>query len=174
MRKTVLTLSALAAAVIFASAGNRAEASPLGNPGALNGAVDELAVIDSVHCRPGWRHHNPNRWRRADGCSREYRRGVVVVPGRTRYIWRDGVRVRVGGGGERSRTTVRSRTDVNVRTRGGRDGDGGGDRVRTRSGGDGDKGGRARQRGGDGDGGARKGGGGAQKGGGEGGGGGSQ
>ena len=184
MRKTVLTLSALAAAVIFASAGNRAEASPLGNPGALTGAVDELAVIDSVHCRPGWRHHNPNRWRRADGCSREYRRGVVVVPGRTRYIWRDGVRVRVGGGGERSRTTVRSRTDVNVRTRGGRDGDGGGDRVRTRSGGGdgagmrsgggGEKDGRARQRGGDGDGGARKGGGGAQKGSGEGAGGGTQ
>ena len=102
----------------MASAGNRAEASPLGNPGVLSGAVDELAVIDSVHCRPGWRHHEPRSWRRADGCARG---GAAVETGSTRYIWRDGVRVRVGEGSRSStRTTTRSRTDVNVRG-GGRD-----------------------------------------------------
>src|SRR5687767_3223589 len=114
MRKTLLALSALAAVAITASATNRTEAAPLGNPAGLSGAVDELAIVDNVHCRPGWRHHNPNRWRRADGCAR---RGadVYVVPGRTRYVIRDGVRVRVGVG-ERDRTTVRSRTDVRSRT----------------------------------------------------------
>ena len=129
MRKTWFALSALAAVAITASVAGRTEASPLGNPTALSGAVDELAVIDNVHCRSGWRHHEPNRWRRADGCRRYDRSGaVIVVPGRTRYVVRDGVRVRVRDGdrtratirsGDRTRsgegTTVRSRTDVNVR-----------------------------------------------------------
>jgi hypothetical protein len=121
MRKTLLALSALTAVAITAFAMNRTEAAPLGNPAGLSGAVDELAVIDNVHCRPGWRHHNPNRWRRADGCARGGA-NVYVVPGRTRYVIRDGVRVRVGTGGARTttrstteRTTVRSRTNVNVR-----------------------------------------------------------
>jgi hypothetical protein len=123
MRKTWFALSALAAVAITASVAGRTEASPLGNPTALSGAVDELAVIDNVHCRSGWRHHEPNRWRRADGCRRYG--GVIVVPGSTRYVVRDGVRVRVRAGDRdhRSRTTirsgegttVRSRTDVNVR-----------------------------------------------------------
>jgi hypothetical protein len=114
MRNTLLALSAVAAVAITASATNRTQAAPLGNPAGLSGAVDELAIVDNVHCRPGWRHHNPNRWRRADGCAR---RGadVYVVPGRTRYVIRDGVRVRVGVG-ERDRTTVRSRTDIRSRT----------------------------------------------------------
>lgn len=126
MRKTWFALSALAAVAITASVAGRTEASPLGNPTALSGAVDELAMVDNVHCRPGWRHHNPNRWRRGDGCRRYG--GVIVVPGSTRYVIRDGVRVRVRDGdrtrttirsGDRTRsgegTTVRSRTDVNVR-----------------------------------------------------------
>jgi hypothetical protein len=126
MRKTWFALSALAAVAITASVAGRTEASPLGNPTALSGAVDELAIVDNVHCRPGWRHHDPNRWRRGDGCRRYG--GVVVVPGSTRYVVRDGVRVRVRAGdrttirsGDRTTirsgegTTVRSRTDVNVR-----------------------------------------------------------
>ena len=130
MRKTLLALSALAAVAITTSVASRTEASPLVNPAGLSGAVDELALVDNVHCRPGWRHHNPNRWRRADGCRRFYRSGVIVVPGRTRYVIRDGVRVRVRDSDDRSRTTIRSgesttirsRTNVNVREGGQREG----------------------------------------------------
>src|SRR5262245_44261255 len=121
MQKKLLTFSALMAVTFISSAATRTEASPLANPSAISGAIDELAVVDTVHCRPGWAHHNPTRWRRANGCLREGG-GVVVVPGRTRYIYRDGVRVRVGGDGARTtirsgsdRSTVRSRTDVDVR-----------------------------------------------------------
>jgi hypothetical protein len=171
MRKTLLALSALAAVAITTSAANRSEASPLVNPTALSGAIDELNVVDSVHCRPGWRHHNPNRWRRGDGCVRDRRGAVIVVPGRTRYVWRDGVRVRVGERGARTgdRTTIRSRTDVNVRTgRGTRDG---ARNVDTRRGSGATTQGRGGERGGtmmqDRSGGAQKGGGGGvQKGGG--------
>jgi hypothetical protein len=131
MRKTLLALSTFAVAVIVASVGGRSEAAPLGNAGALAGARGEVAVVDSVHCRPGWRHHRPNDWRRVDGCRRGYSRtDVYVVPGRTRYIWRDGVRVRVGDGyrgGERRGDRVRSRTDVNVNIRGGEGRRGGGE-----------------------------------------------
>ena len=167
MRKTLLALSALTAVAIVATAANRTEASPLVNPAGLSGAVDELALVDNVHCRPGWRHHNPNRWRRADGCAR---RGadVYVVPGRTRYVIRDGVRVRVGDGGVRSRTTVRSRTNVNVRESGGRREGGANVNVRERGGANVN----VRERGGaatTGGGGTRQGGGGMQKGGGQGG-----
>jgi hypothetical protein len=167
MRKTLWAVSALAALAITASAAPRTEAAPLGNPAGLSGAVDELAIVDSVHCRPGWRHHNPNRWRRADGCAR---RGadVYVVPGRTRYVIRDGVRVRVGSGARdgdrttvRSRTTIRSNTNVNVRQRGGTQGGGGNVDVRQRgtTGG----GGAATQGGGQTGGGGQKGGGGTMQ-----------
>ena len=168
MRKTLLAISALAAVAITASATNRTEAAPLGNPSGLSGAVDELAIVDSVHCRPGWRHHNPNRWRRADGCAR---RGadVYVVPGRTRYVIRDGVRVRVGTGGDRvrDRTTIRSRTNINVREGGGRREGGADVDVRQRGGTTG-AGGGATQGGGQKGGGAMQKGGGGQRGGGAG------
>jgi hypothetical protein len=171
MRKTLLALSALAAVAITASAASRSEAAPLGNPGGLSGAVDELAIVDNVHCRPGWRHHNPNRWRRADGCAR---RGadVYVVPGRTRYVIRDGVRVRVGSGGDRvrdrttvrSRTDVRSRTNINVREGGGRREGGADVNVRQRGGTTGAGGGATQGGGGQKGGGAMQKGGGTQKG----------
>ena len=120
MRKTLLAFSALVVVTFIASAATRSEASPLANPSALSGAIDELALVDSVHCRPGWAHHTPTRSRRANGCLRDSG-GVVVVPGRTRYIDRDGGRVRVGGDGSRGeRTTIRSRTNVNVREGSGR------------------------------------------------------
>ncbi len=114
MRKTLLALSALTAVAITATAASRTDAAPLANPAGLSGAVDELALVDNVHCRPGWRHHSPNRWRRADGCARGGA-SVYVVPGRSRYVIRDGVRVRVGGDRVRERTTIRSRTNINVR-----------------------------------------------------------
>jgi hypothetical protein len=121
MRKIVLALSAVAAAVLAVSVGTRTEAAPLGNPGALSGALEDVSVLDSVHCRPGRRHHRPTNWRRADGCARRgYRSDVIVVPGRTRYIWRDGVRVRVGSGDRwRGGDRVRTRSNVNVDVRGG-------------------------------------------------------
>ena len=143
MRKALLALSALAAVAITTSGATRSEASPLVNPAGLSGAVDELAIVDNVHCRPGWRHHYSTNWRRADGCARHYRSGgVYVVPGRTRYVIRDGVRVRVGDSGVRSRTTirsddrttVRSRTNVNVREGSGRREGGADVNVRQRSG----------------------------------------
>ncbi len=82
MRKSWFALSALAALAIIASVSSRTEASPLGQT-AVFSAIGELAVIDNVHCRPGRPHHDPNRYRRADGCIRSaYRRGVVVTPGR--------------------------------------------------------------------------------------------
>jgi len=133
MRRIMLAVSAFAA-VLAAGALTRSDAAPLGNPTALAGAVEDVAVVDTVHCRPGFRHHGPNRMRRADGCRRPG--AVIVVPGRTRYIVRDGVRVRVGTGGDvRSRTTIRSRTTTTksrtdgdtksgTTTRSGRDGGG--------------------------------------------------
>ena len=139
MRKPLLVLAALAAVTITASVADRAEASPPINPSALSGVVDDLGIFDNVHCRPGRPHHEPNRWRRANGCARNAG-AVVVVPGRTRYIYRDGVRVRVGsGGGARTtvrsteRTTVRTRTNTNVRQ--GSGGMGGGAAATQRDGG---------------------------------------
>jgi|RhiMethySRZTD1v2_1073278.scaffolds.fasta_scaffold1060908_2 hypothetical protein len=174
MRKTVLALSALAAVAITASAVSYTEASPLVNPAGLSGAVDELAMVDNVHCRVGWRHHNPNNWRRADGCRRYYRSGgVYVVPGRTRYVIRDGVRVRVGTGSRTTvrggDTTIRSRTNVNVRDGGGqRDGGRATQGSGQRDGGGATQGGGQRSGGATQGGGAPKGSGGAQKGGGQG------
>jgi hypothetical protein len=137
MRKILLAVSAFAAVAITASMVSRSEASSRVSPTALSSAIDELALVDSVHCRPGWRHHSPRPGRRADGCSRHYRSGAIVMPGRSRYVWRDGVRVRIGDRGARTairsgdRTTVRSRTDINVRTGGGgREISGGGDMRR--------------------------------------------
>jgi hypothetical protein len=103
----LFAMSAVAAVLAAGTMTQRANAAPLGNPGALPAAVDDISVVDSVHCRPGWRHHEPNRWRRADGCRRVG--GVIVVPGRERFVIRDGVRVRVGAG---SRTSIRSRTTI--------------------------------------------------------------
>lgn len=137
MRRTVLTVTAFAAALMAGSMLSPANASPFGNAAALIGAAEDIAIVDSVHCRPGWRHHEPRSWRRADGCPR--RGGVVVVPGRDRYVIRDGVRVRIGSDRDRdfrSRTTIRSRTTV-------REGDRTGTRTTIRSGRQTEGGGRA-------------------------------
>lgn len=125
MHKSIVALAACAAVLMAVSAASRTEAAPLGHAGAMSGAVDEVGVVDNVHCRPGWAHHEPTRWRRANGCLRGG--GGVVV--RERWIWRNGVRVRVGGGDHR-RGSTRTRTDVRIREgrgdRGGRGGDRGG------------------------------------------------
>jgi hypothetical protein len=127
MRGLVLAASAIAAFFAAQSVTQRADAALLGNPAALSGAMEDIALVDTVHCRR-WRHHRPTRWRNANGCARSG--AVIVVPGRTRYVTRDGVRVRVGVGSNvrsGSRTTIRTNTRTTVRS---------GSKAGTRSGGD--------------------------------------
>ncbi len=117
MKRLTVVMTGLAAALSLCGLTGRADAALLGNPAGLIGAADDLSLIENVHCRPGRWHHRPNEWRRGDGC----RRGgaVIVVPGRSRYVIRDGVRVRVGtGGGLRSRDTIGtdSRTTTTIRS----------------------------------------------------------
>jgi hypothetical protein len=111
MRKTLLTISAIAALGAAALIGGRSYAAPVGNASALSGAAEELSLVDNVHCRRGWRHHRPHGWRRADGCRRG---GVVIRGGSSRFVIRDGVRVRVGVG---SRSNVRSSTRTTIRSK---------------------------------------------------------
>jgi hypothetical protein len=120
MRKLMLTAAVVAAFFGGQLVAQRADAAPLGHPAALTGAAEDLNITETVHCRRGWRHHRATRWHRADGCRRTA--GVVVVPGRTRYIIRDGVRVRVGTSSRSgTRTTIRSKstTTTTVRQKGG-------------------------------------------------------
>jgi hypothetical protein len=74
MRKLILAVAAATALLAAASLTNRADAMTIGNPAALRGAIEDIAVTDQVHCRWGWRHH---RWRWGeptwDGCYRGYR-----------------------------------------------------------------------------------------------------
>jgi hypothetical protein len=90
MKKTLLAFSALAAVTFIASTVTRTEASPLANPSALSGAVDEFALVDKVHCRPGSAHHTPSRSRQADGCLRNSG-AMAAVPGPTRSTYPEGV-----------------------------------------------------------------------------------
>ena len=116
MKRLTIVMTGLAAVLSLGALPERADAAFLGNPAALIDAADDLSSIESIHCRPYRWHHSPNRWRRADGCAR---RGaaVIVAPGRTRYVIRDGVRVRVGTGGSvRSRTTIDSGTSTTIRS----------------------------------------------------------
>jgi len=70
MQKPLLRFLTGAAFVI--SAGLLAQpAGAIGLPGAqgVQGANTDSAVIDKVHCRPGWWHH---RFRPHDGCFGRY------------------------------------------------------------------------------------------------------
>lgn len=78
MRRLFLSIATVAAVLVSGSLTNRAEAITIA-PAGMQGAVQDLATIEHVHCVPRFRHHAPNNWRRADGCAR--RGGVVVVPG---------------------------------------------------------------------------------------------
>lgn len=80
MRKVLLSVAAVAAMLVSGSMIQRAEAVTIGAPAGMQTAVDDLAVVDRVHCVPGWPHHYPTNWRRRDGCRRHG--GVIVVPGR--------------------------------------------------------------------------------------------
>jgi hypothetical protein len=83
MRKVLLSVAALAAMLMSGSFVQRADAVTIGAPSGMQSAADDMALVDRVHCVPGWPHHYPNYWRRRDGCLRG---GGVVIPGRP--IWR--------------------------------------------------------------------------------------
>jgi hypothetical protein len=75
MRKIISTLAAAAALLAAGSLANRADAMPVGDPVGIRAAIDDIAVTDQVHCRPGWWHH---RFRPHDGCF--FRRRVFYSP----------------------------------------------------------------------------------------------
>ncbi len=101
MRKLGLAITAAAAVFTAAAVATGASALTLGNSANLLAAGD-LAVTEQIHCRPGRTHHEPSRWRRADGCER----GGARYDGRPVYRERGptvvvpvpGVGIRVGPG----------------------------------------------------------------------------
>jgi hypothetical protein len=74
MRKFVIAIAAAAATLVGGALMERADAMTLGSAGGLGAAIEDVAVTDQVHCRPGRWHH---RFRPHDGC---FRRGFVVGP----------------------------------------------------------------------------------------------
>lgn len=92
MRKFFLSLAAAASVLAVGFVGNRAEAFTIGTPAGLAAAAEDIAVVDKVHCRPGWQHHYPTQWRRANGCRRYHQYGyhygyvaaypILIHPGR--------------------------------------------------------------------------------------------
>src|SRR5262245_55744996 len=92
MRKVIIAFSVAAGFGIAASVPQLANAMPIGSPNGMTAAAEELNGLESVHCRPGWRHHVPTSWRRADGCRR--RGAVIITPGTYRsYGFHRGHRV---------------------------------------------------------------------------------
>jgi hypothetical protein len=90
MRKLVLSLAAVAAMLTLSAP--TAGAATVGSSGLL-AALQDMSIVDQVHCVPGWPHHVPTDWRRRDGCARGrvgpgivgpgiIAPGVVIVPGR--------------------------------------------------------------------------------------------
>ncbi len=71
MRKILLAISG--AALVFAAGVATEPANALTGPAGLSAAIDNMTALETVHCRPGRRHHVPT-WRyRADGCPRPSR-----------------------------------------------------------------------------------------------------
>jgi hypothetical protein len=65
MRKLCLTLAAAAMVLSTGALTADSSAMTLGNAAGIRAAVEDVAVIDQVHCRPGWWHH---RFRPHNGC----------------------------------------------------------------------------------------------------------
>jgi hypothetical protein len=74
MRKLIVTIAAAAACLAAVCLTNRADAMTVGSADAIRAAIADVAVIDQVHCRPGFWHHS---FRPHDGC---FRRGFIVGP----------------------------------------------------------------------------------------------
>ena len=70
MRKIYL---ALAGAMAFGFLATGADAAGLGNANGLLAAAEDLSIVESVHCVPGFGHH---RYRPHNGCYR----GIVIAP----------------------------------------------------------------------------------------------
>jgi hypothetical protein len=111
--RNVLSIIALVAAGFSIT---QAAAAPLGNPGALTGAIEDTAITEQVHCVPGWYHHSGGA---SDGCYggyygggyrgyrggayRGYRGGAAYRGGAYRGgVYRGGARGGGRGGGRRS------------------------------------------------------------------------
>ena len=75
MRKLLLTMATAAAVLAAGSLANRADAMTAGNTAGLRAAIDDIAVMDQIHCRPGQLHHTfhrpSSRYRSWDGCYGE-------------------------------------------------------------------------------------------------------
>jgi hypothetical protein len=82
MRKLYLTLIAATGLLATGSVAHRVDAAALGQPGGLRAALEDVAVAEQIHCRPGRLHHNWVRGRyRSDGCGVGIGVGpVIVVP----------------------------------------------------------------------------------------------
>jgi len=92
MHKIVIALSAVAGLAIGGSIPQLANAAPFGNPSGIAAAQEDIGALNNVHCAPGWRHHYPTSWRRADGCRRYG--GVYIGPrwGYRSWGWHGGHR----------------------------------------------------------------------------------
>jgi hypothetical protein len=90
MRKIYL---ALAGVLAFGLVATSADAAVLGNSNGLRAAAEDLSVVETVHCIPGFGHHG---YRPHDGCFR----GIVVAP-RLYGGYRGGYRGGFRGGGFR-------------------------------------------------------------------------
>jgi hypothetical protein len=77
MHRSLPSIAAAVAIVASAALTNRAGAMTMGNPSGIVALIEELALIDQVHCVPGYPHHRPTAWNRRDGCVR---RRVIVPP----------------------------------------------------------------------------------------------
>jgi len=96
MRKVFTAVTALSAMLTVAITGP-AQSAPFGNVSGMAAALDELDTVETIHCRPGWPHHYPTRWRRANGCGRGGG-AVFITPG---YSFRSyGFAGRRWGGGQ--------------------------------------------------------------------------
>lgn len=82
MKKLFLTLIAATGLLVAGSVANRADAATLAQPSGLRAALEDTAMAQQVHCRPGRLHHNWRRGRfRSDGCRVGIGVGpVIVVP----------------------------------------------------------------------------------------------
>jgi len=75
MHRLTSMLAVVVACGFAGTPAQRAQAAVLAAPG-VRVAVDDMAVGDQVHCRPGRLHH---RSRPHDGCRRAQRRGAVIL-----------------------------------------------------------------------------------------------
>ena len=80
MRKIIIVLSTAAGFAVMGSVPQTASAVQLGNPSGIAAAQQDIDALDAVHCVPGWPHHYPTSWRRANGCPR----GAVFIGPRFR------------------------------------------------------------------------------------------